>query len=398
MSHRNILLITIIRFAQSFHLYIHVYALILLNRGLNLFQITTIESIVIGTIFVMEVPTGIIADRIGRKWSIIASTLFMMFAEFLFLFANSYPMYIIVAILTGTGFAFASGAIEATVYDSLPEENRDDLMKRAMGRINSWSGIAFFIAPLVGAFIIADGSPNNYTVAIALTVIALVIGLLISLFLEEPPTDWDAERTSSLDIFKEGIAEVRDNPTLKRLIALIIFSTPFTATLVVTLAAPHLTNNGTDPFFVGIALSIGSLLAAITQHYAYKVEEWLGQRTAIWVLLLLPAVLYGFLAIAVGPIAPVLVIIIMYATNDMKAPLFSAYQNSLIGSKNRATVLSIISMFGSLFVAVVAPIYAAIGTVSLPITFVVMGAVIAVATLLIGIPELNTQERVQSIK
>ena len=46
------------------------YALLLLGRGLTLVQISLIESIMIFTIFVMEVPTGLLADRVGRKWSI----------------------------------------------------------------------------------------------------------------------------------------------------------------------------------------------------------------------------------------------------------------------------------------------------------------------------------------
>ena len=57
MLSRNITKVIIINFCQRFHLYIHAYALLLQGRGLTLFQISTIESIVIGTIFVMEVPT-----------------------------------------------------------------------------------------------------------------------------------------------------------------------------------------------------------------------------------------------------------------------------------------------------------------------------------------------------
>ena len=60
----NINKIIIIRFCQRFHLYIHAYALLLLGRGLTLVQISLIESIVIGAIFLMEVPTGI--GRSGR--------------------------------------------------------------------------------------------------------------------------------------------------------------------------------------------------------------------------------------------------------------------------------------------------------------------------------------------
>ena len=122
----------------------------------------------------------------------------------------------------------------------------------------------------------------------------------------------------------------------------------------------------------------------MTQRYAYKVEEWLGQARAIALLILLPGALYWILAAVAGPIAPVLVIILMYGVNDMKAPLFSAYQNALIESKNRATVLSMISMFLSLFLALGLPVYAALAQRSLSLTFVVMGLVIVLAGLLLG--------------
>lgn len=389
MSLSNITKIAIIRFAQSFHLYIHAYALILMDRGLSLFQITSIESIVIATIFVMEIPTGVIADRIGCKWSITAALFLMMSAEFLFLFAQTYPIYIVVAILTGTGFAFASGAIEAMVYDSLPEENRDNLMKKAMGQINSTARIAFFISPVVGAFIIGDGTHGGYIVAIALTVIALIIGILVSFTLEEPQSEWEAEKPGSFTILKQGIGEFRANKNLQRLLLLIIFTNPMTSMLIVTLAAPYLTQNGVSPFVIGLTLSIGSLLAAVTQRYAYKLEEWVGQKRAIQFLLLLPALMYGILALLSGSILPVIIIIIMYGTNDMKAPLFSAYQNSMIGNKNRATLLSIINMFLNLFVAIVAPVYAAIGTASLSVAFTIMGTVILLATLTLRLPQLT---------
>lgn len=388
MSLNNITKITIIRFLQSFHLYIHVYALILMARGLTLVQITSLESIVIAVIFLMEIPTGIIADRIGRKWSITCALIFMMSAETLFLFANHYGVYIIVSTLTGIGFAFASGAIEAMVYDSLPLENRDNAMKRAMGSINSWSRIAFFLAPLMGAVIMGNLEPSRYVIAIALTATILLIAVLVSLTLEEPQSDWEQNEPDSLTILREGIAELRGNALLKRLMMLVIFTSPFTSILIVTLGAPYLAQNEVSPFVIGLTLSFGSLLGVFTQRYAYKFEEILGQERAVWILLLLPGVMYWVLAWASGAIAPVIIIILMYGTNDMKSPLFSAYQNALIASKNRATVLSLMNMFLNLFVAIVAPIYAYIGSFSLMFAFILMGAVIVVATLILGVPRL----------
>ncbi|MAU08993.1 MAG: hypothetical protein CL607_04165 [Anaerolineaceae bacterium] len=384
----NIIKVIIINFAQRFHLYIHAYALLLQGRGLDLLQISTIESVVIGTVFLMDVPTGVIADRIGRKWSIAASTFLMMCAEALMIFAQDYGLYLFIAVLTGTGFAFASGAVESMVYDSLLPEGRDKAMKRAMGLVGSMGQIAFFIAPIVGAFIIGDASQERFTAAIALTAFSLLLGLLVSFTLKEPPTEWEADKPNALGILRNGIAELRGSPQLQRIVMLLVFTIPFTGTLIGVLAAPYLTQNEVSPFMVGVALSIGSLMAAFTQRYAYKVEQWLGQRIAITVLVLLPAVLYGVLAMVAGPIPAWILIVLLYATNDMKAPLFSSYQNALIANQSRATVLSLINMFVNLFIAIVAPIYAAIGTRSLPLAFLAMGGVILFAGVVLRVDRL----------
>ena len=380
----NINKVTIIKFCQRFHLYIHAYALLLLARGLTLVQISLIESIVIGTIFLMEVPTGLMADRLGRKWSIFCSTLLLMCAEFIFIFAREYEWYVVVALLTGTGFAFASGAVEAMIYDSLPDNGqRENAMKVAMGRVNSYSQMAFFIAPIVGGLIIGDASVEKFIPAIALTVLALFVGLLVSLTLREPTIESAEKQPSSATLFRDGLSLLRNNPRLRRLAMLVVFTTPITSAIVTTLGPPYLVQNEVSPFAIGLVLSFGSLLAAFTQRYAYKVEGWLGQRMAIAVLIVLPGLLYFLLAAVAGPIATVLVVILMYGCNDMKSPLFSAYQNALIESRNRATVLSLISMFLNLFAALASPIYARLAEGSLPLAFIAIGSVILLAALLL---------------
>ena len=379
----NINKVIFVNFCQRFHFYVHAMALLLLARGLTLVQISMIESIMIFTIFVMEAPTGVLADRVGRKWSIIFSTFLLMSAEFIFIFARDYGWYVLIALLTGTGFAFASGAVEALVYDSLPDEGREDAMKRAMGRVNSWGQIAFVISPIIGALIIGDGAPERFIPAIALTVVALLIGLIVAFSLREPVTDSSEKQPSSIALLRGGASLLINHARLRRLALLVIFTSPFTAAMITTLGPPYLTANEVSPFVIGVVLSVGSLLAALAQRYAYKVEALLGQRRAIALLILLPGLMYWLLALVAGPIATVLIVILMYGGNDMKAPLFSAYQNALISSENRATVLSLINMFVSLFLAVMAPVYARLAQDSMAAAFVLMGGVIIGAGLLL---------------
>ncbi len=376
-------------FTTRFHLYIHAYSLLLIGRGLNLLQISVIESVVIGAIFVMEIPTGVIADRIGRRWSVTTSVVFLMMAEFLFLFSRSYPMYLFIATLTGTGFAFVSGAMESLIYDSLPEDNREERMKRTMGRYTSWGQIAFFFSPIVGGLIITDLQPWQFDLSIMLTVAVLFIGFLTALTLKEPATGWETGRKGMMGILREGWSALAGNPRLQRFVLVIILTAPFTGTLIGVLAAPHMNHNEVPPTLIGLALSAGSLIAAVMQHNAYRIEQWLGKRWGLAMLTLLPGISYLVLALITGPYWVWGMVVWMYATNDIRAPLVSAYQNTMISSKSRATALSLINMFMQLYIATVAPIYGAISTRSVPLVFVAMGLVILSASVLFRVDKVR---------
>lgn len=384
----NITKMMIVYFCTRFHLYIHAYALILLGRDLSLVEISTIESLVIATIFLAEIPTGVLADRVGRKWSIVISTILLMLAEFIFAFSTQYSQYLVIAVITGLGFAFSTGAAESLIYDSLPEANRDNMMKRVMGRYNSVGQIAFFLAPLIGGVILGDLSPDRVRLAILLTVSALAVGSLVSLTLREPVTEWHAERSSARKILGGGLGEIRGNRQLRKLVLVILLTTPFSGAFITTLAPPFMAQNGVPPYWVALALSFGSLLAAFAQANAHRLERWLGGRWALVILILLPGVNYLLLAALVGALPVWLLVTLMYGTNDMKAPLLSGYQNALISSRTRATVLSMISMVVSLFIAVVAPLYASIAAQSLSLAFVVMGSVIIGAAFILRVDKL----------
>lgn len=384
----NITKMMLVYFCTRFHLYIHAYALVLVGRGLTLLEISTIESVVIATLFLAEVPTGVLADRTGRKGAVVLSTVLLLLGELIFAFSTEYWQYLLIAVFTGVGFAFSSGAAESLIYDSLPPENRDEAMKRTMGRYNSVGQIAFFVAPLVGGVVLGDLAPERVQAAVLLTVLALGVGVLISLTLREPATEWHAERISARSLLRSGMGEIRHSPRLRKLVLVILLTMPFTGTFTTTLAAPYMAQNGVPPYWVALALSFGSLVSAFAQANVQRIERLLGERRALVVLTVLPGLNYLLLASLVGALPVWALIIFMYGTNDLKAPLLSAYQNALISSRSRATVLSMISMIVNMFVAVAAPLYAALATRSLPLAFVVMGGVILVAALLLRVDKL----------
>lgn len=375
----NLPKIRFVVFCTHFHFYIHVYALLLLSRGLSLVQVSGIGSAVIAVTLLMEVPTGVLADRLSRKWSVAASMFCLMCAEFLFLFSRDYAAYLLVAFLTGTGFAFASGALESLVYDSLPEEDRAQRLKEEMGKIGSARQAAVFLSPLIGGLLVRDLTQAQFNLAIGLTVATLLVGLLVSLTLREPAGEQPQEQTGTWAILREGVAELRLNRKLQRLVLLVVLTTPFTGMMVTTLVPPYLRQWQVTPFLIGLAMSTGNLLAVFTQRWAYRVEGILGRRWGIAGLTLLPGIGYLLLAASRQPVLAWLLVAWMYGSNEMRQPLVSAYQNAWITTRSRATVLSLINMLLSLFVAVMMPVYAALASQSLRMAFLAMGGVILAA-------------------
>lgn len=389
---RNIHKVVFINFCTNLHFYLHISALFLQqHRGFNLFEISSLETFVAFFIFLIEVPSGVIADWLGRKWTLVLWALFLLIGETLFLISETYPHLLIMALFTGAGHALGSGTKETLIYDSLPPENRDKAMQRYVGQLNSGGRIAFFISPILGALIIGNMGLQQVQFAIVLTMAALFIGLIVSFTLKEPPQQSYNERLNAFGLLRNGVNELRQSPKLRKMLLIVVFTASFNGALIVTFSAPYQQQNAVSPFAIGLSLSIGSLLAALTQHYAYKIEEWLGPSRAFLGMLLLPGLSYLVLALFTGPVITWLIIIWLYAINDMRAPLLSAYQNKHITNRSRATVLSLINMCASLFVVILSPIYALIATYSMPLMFVVMGTVIIAACIVLRPQDLVRQ-------
>ena len=80
------------------------------ERGLDLFPVLMLESILAFFIFLFEVPTGIFADKFSRKKSIIAGTGVLFTGTAMMIFANGFMMFAVIFALTGIGVTFMTGS------------------------------------------------------------------------------------------------------------------------------------------------------------------------------------------------------------------------------------------------------------------------------------------------
>lgn len=386
--------LAIITFFSNLYFYNHIGTLYQQTRGLSLLQISSIWSIVVGTIFLAEVPTGVLADKIGRKWSVVMALLLQTAGEFLYFFATDYFSFALIAILAGVGYAFLSGANEALVYDSLPEKDRDVEMKKSMGLMGGAYQLAFFVAPLIGGLLVSQLVLSKFLIAIFFTACSVAVAFVLSLTLKEPKDDYNHSEQSPIVMLKEGFNQVKSNSKLKWLIAISVLTATFSNSLI-SLYQPYFAQASVPTFWIGASLSLGGLFAFLMQKYAYVIEKKLG-RFGFLVVTIWPGIMYLLLAMLALPALMIPIFVLAYASMEARNPLLSAYKNKQIKSQNRATVLSLINMFGSLYVAVMSLLFGRIADYSIPIAFVSIGLLIIVFAIILRVDKVVVQ-RVNSV-
>lgn len=361
------------------------------SKGLNYFQILSLESVFVLFMFLFEVPTGVFADKFGRKKSVILGTLLLSTEPFIYLFAKSYFVFAVSFAISAIGFTFLSGTIEALIYDRLKSKGEESLMKKSMGRYESAGLLAMVIAPIIGSWIAKDLSSNQFTILILMTAVTMFIGFAISFFIEDTKKK-RVEEDNPLQVLKEGIKVVKGNKSLIHIVILSMFTSPFT-TILIYLFQPYLKEAGVNIALFGTIMALALLSAAIFQRYSYKVEELFGVKRGVFLTTLLPGILYLFMAYVFSPILSVILFITLKAIADVRKPLFSDYKNLHIPSRVRATSLSLITMFTSIYQVVMRLVLGKLADISLSYTFLFMGAVIIVASIFLRIDERHVDKQ-----
>lgn len=349
----NLQLLVLVRFLTSLYFYSPYMTLFFLGRGFSFLQINSMWGIIVLTMFLAEIPTGMLADRWGRRRAIQAAIFLQFLGELLFLFIQDYWLLVIDAVIAGLGFAFGSGALEALVYDHLLANHQEYRMAEAMGRIESAGYIGFIVSFSISGLLVPQAEFPEIQPAIIFTAIAVGLGFIITLTLKQEsrggnPLDHPVK---PILLLRNGFSLLRHNKILKTLILFSILSIPFWDYFG-SLYQPYFQKINVPGYLFGPTLALANLAAFIIARNLAKIEKSLGSRTSIILGILVPGLIYLFLVINRQPILGALSVVLFRGAMAMRNPLFSKYLNQHIASQNRATVLSMISMIASGYTAV----------------------------------------------
>lgn len=152
---RNLPLFIAFRVLFNARFYYPVIGVLFMDLGLTLEQYALLNVVWAATIILLEIPSGALADVIGRKRVVVLSASLMVAEMTVFAFAprGEWMFWFLVVnrLLSGAAEACASGADEALAYDSLSADDRDSTWPRVLESLMRWKSAGFFIAMISGA-------------------------------------------------------------------------------------------------------------------------------------------------------------------------------------------------------------------------------------------------------
>ncbi len=158
-SIRNIRLFIAFRILFNARFYYPVFTVLFLDYGLTIEQFALLNAVWAVSIVSAEIPSGAMADLIGRRRLLVLTALLMIAEMSLLAFvplANStvvFWAFLVNRILSGLAEAMASGADEAIAYDSLLEDGNPDHWPRVLSVLMRLQALAGVVAMTVGALV-----------------------------------------------------------------------------------------------------------------------------------------------------------------------------------------------------------------------------------------------------
>jgi len=319
------------------------------EANLNPLQLVLVGTALEVTVFLFEVPTGVVADTISRRLSVIIGTVLIGLG---WLMQGLLPVFwaiLLAQLVWGLGVTFNSGALQAWIADEVGVEHSDGAFLRGaqFQQIGAIFGIIF--GTLLGTVF----------TALPLIVSGVLFLLLAAGLMAVMPENGfspasNGERTSwknMTGVFHSGTKLVRSQPVLLAILMLSLFYGLYSEGLD-RLWVAHMLERFDFPLFkpvvwFGIIQGAAMLLAAgviewvkrrLDTGHIHKLVRTLLLTSALLVISLAGFALVRDLWFSMG------LFILITVLRETNYPLFTAWTNRHLESHSRATVLSMVSL------------------------------------------------------
>ena len=360
---RNINLDYISTFITNLNMQSSIWVLYLAYCGMNLMQIGLLEGIYHATSIVCEIPSGALADLVGRKKSMMLGRICVTIPCIIMLFTRNFWWFAISFLLQALGNNFNSGSEEALVYDSMICLGEEKDYIRINGRINTVIEVSQAIATVAGGVL----AEYSYFVCYAACTVISLLAFVPVVFMKEPPVLKDGEKEEHLTAgrlvarhFQTSFGILASDLRILKIVT--YFSVVFAAhTLLFFYSQQYYSDMGYNKIQISIIMlfaGFASCLGAILSERLYRrFEKKISVFSAAVIALTLVFYSIG------NPVLSIGMFIGANFFNSVLYPIESESLNRIIPSEQRATLISVNSMFFSIVMIVTFPVAGALADV-----------------------------------
>ncbi len=383
-TEKSLLLLYVFNFFKSLQFFGAVAVPFYLRRvGLDYAGMFTLEAVFSLSMMAFEIPTGVVADRWGRKTSLFAGSLFFGAGFLMFGLFTSFAILLAAEVVCAFGMTMMSGADRALVYEILKSRGEEAHAAAAMARYDAFGTAGLALAFPAGSLFVTSGVAD-YETALGLVFVATAaaVGLagLAVLFVREEVRQRNP--ASAIRQGAEGFLFVFRRKGL-RAFALDYALVSSTTFFMFWFYQSLLLENGFPVGLLGFVASAFNLSSFVLLLVLPAAERGLGVGRTLFLTSLVSGLFY-FLPVAVpGSAAALAAIFVVTNLRAFRTPLLSALMNAEIGDSDRATVLSGVSMIERIATMLLYPVVGMLADVSLGTALLLLGALTVLLSVLL---------------
>ena len=333
-----------------------VWVVFLLQRGFSIAQVGIAEGVFHVVSMCCEIPSGMVADLIGRKRTLVLSGLVSAAGSLCMILTNAFPMILVAMGLNALSYNLVSGSREALTYDSLLEAGAQEEYLRVSAIQEKLYLFVFAAANLFSVVTVSLGYEKGYLISMVQGICCSIVAFRIwepgreNTKQHEKNRNWT--RILRKHVIESGKFFVTHGFAARRMLISGVAAAGYY--IVFMLLQQHLVEQGLQAKWIGIPLlliSFGGMAGASLGEKTGKVK--------IKFLLLAGGVLEGVLIVFSGmPALPgcVLAAAFVHGISEMLAIRIGDENQKVFSSEVRATMVSVESMVYSVVMVVLSPV------------------------------------------
>lgn len=326
-----------------------VFMLYLTHKGLTVAQVGLYQMLVQLSMFLLEVPTGSVGDKVGKVRSLQIGTLLLLLHCVLMMALQQPAALVALGFLEGMGYTFSSGSDDALFYELLKKNHQEQDYLQLNARLKSAQSILTGATISAGAFIVSWSWEAVY----GITALCLGGALFVLTPLREPAISKPLPAVGGKGVF----SPLRQRILYPNLTAFLLCVIGFS--FMDGISGSYYNYNQIifqqaqiPVALIGIFFSASYFAASVAYLFATWLSRWLSKRIILSCMIALQGALFASLAFTRQPVLFVAFAFICCLTPEVVYILADSIIQTYIASEYRATILSAVSMLRSLMSAV----------------------------------------------